>query len=84
MSNKINFKYMVKVIETRHGRTQMRCLNLPATGDTLVVAPNFKKERIQFIIIGEQIAEQIAANKETRKNVFNRIKEEYKLYRATL
>jgi len=75
---------MVKVIETRHGRTQMRCLNLPATGDTLVVAPNFKKERIQFIIIGEQIAEQIAANKETRKNVFNRIKEEYKLYRATL
>lgn len=75
---------MVKVIETRHGRTQMRCLNLPATGDTLVVAPNFKKERIQFIIVGKQIAEQIAANKKIRKTVFNRIKEEYKLYRATL
>lgn len=75
---------MIKVIETRHGRTQMRCLNLPATGDTLVVAPKFKGTRIQFIIVGEQIAEQIAADKETRKAVYKNIKEHYELYRATL
>lgn len=75
---------MVKVIETKHGRTQMRCLNLPATGDTLVVAPKFKGVRIQFIIVGKQIAEEIAADKETRKGIYKNIKEHYELYRATL
>lgn len=75
---------MSKVFKTKHGKTELKCINLPATGDTLVIAPKYKKTRIQYIIVGQQIAEEIVTDKKTRAVAFKNIQENYELYKATL
>ena len=47
---------------------------MPATGDTLVVAPNYKKTYAYVIIENKMIAEEIAADKTLRAEVFIELK----------
>lgn len=63
-----------RVIETKYGKTKLRCINMPATGDTLVVAPNYKKTYAYVIIENKMIAEEIAADKTLRAEVFIELK----------
>lgn len=70
------------VFKTNFEGTEIRCLNMPFTNDTLVVAPSMGGERFSFIIYGKQIAEEIVKSNKLLKKAFNRLETEYKLYRS--
>lgn len=69
---------MKTAFNTKHGKTELRCINMVATGDTLVVAPNYKKTYTYVFICNQMIAEQIATDKKVRANAFKAIQESYK------
>lgn len=68
------------VLTTRHGRTEMRCINLPATNETLVIAPKYKGTRVQ-IIVGGMVAEEITTDKKARSTAFKQVKSYYDQYK---
>ena len=74
---------MNKVYKTRHGKVEMRCLNLVATNETLVVAPKYKGERVQIFVEGT-IAEQIATDKKLRSKAYKLLKKDYEDFRTSL
>ena len=65
-------------IRTKYGKTEMKCVNMVATGDTLVVAPNYKKTYTYVILHNQMIAEQIATDKKVRATAYKAIQESYK------
>ena len=72
------------VLRTTIKDTEIKCLNMPYTNTTLVVAPNYKGVYISFMIRGRRIAEDIVTDKTTRKKTYNRIKKEYKIQQTLL
>lgn len=64
-------------IRTKYGKTEMRCIDMVATGDTLVVAPNYKKTYTYVILHNQMIAEQIATDKKVRATAYKAIQESY-------
>ena len=68
---------MKRGFKTKYGKTEMKCINLVATGDTLVVAPNYKKSYTYVILNNRMIAEEIASDKKMRSYAFQRLKESY-------
>jgi hypothetical protein len=64
-------------IRTKYGKTEMRCVNMVATGDTLVVAPNYKNTFTYVILHNQMIAEQIATDKKVRATAYKAIQESY-------
>lgn len=67
----------MKSIRTKWGKTDIKCINLLATGDTLVVAPKYKKTYTYVIIYNQMIAEEIATNKKVRSEIYKLLKESY-------
>lgn len=65
-------------IRTKYGKTEIKCINMVATGDTLVVAPNYKKTYTYVILYNQMIAEQIATDKKVRATAYKAIQESYK------
>ena len=68
----------MSTIRTKYGKTEMKCINMVATGDTLVVAPNYKKTYTYVIIENAMIAEEIAKDKNTRAMAYRLIQNSYK------
>jgi hypothetical protein len=68
----------MKSIKTTYRKTEIKCINLVATGDTLVVAPKYKKTYTYIFIYNQMIAENIATDKNVRKEVYNLLKESYR------
>lgn len=71
------------VLTTRHGRTEMRCINLPATNETLVIAPKYKGIRVQIMVEG-MIAEEITTDKKVRSTAFKQLKSYYNQYKELM
>ena len=70
------------VLKTNFKGTEIRCLNMPFTNDTLVVAPSIGGERFSIIIYGKQIAEKIVKSDRLTKKAYNLLEEKYKEYRS--
>jgi hypothetical protein len=70
------------VLKTNFKGTEIRCLNMPFTNDTLVVAPSMNGERFSIIIYGKQIAENIVKSNKLTKMAYNLLEKEYKKYRS--
>ena len=68
---------MKTAFNTKHGKTELRCINMVATGDTLVVAPNYKKTYTYAFIHNQMIAEQIATDKKVRATAYKAIQDSY-------
>lgn len=70
------------VLKTNFENTEIRCVDLPNTNGTLVVAPMLEGERVSIIIKGKQIAKEIIKSKDMLTKVFNELVEENNLYRS--
>ena len=70
------------VFKTIFEDTEIRCVDLPNTNGTLVIAPMLEGERVSIIIQGKQIAKEIIKSKEMLKNVFNELVAEQTLFRS--
>ena len=70
------------VLKTNFEGTEIRCVDLPNTNGTLVVAPMLEGERVSIIIKGKQIAKEIIKSKDMLTKVFNELVEENNLYRS--
>lgn len=66
---------------TMYGRTPIKCLNMPHTNNTLVVT-NYNGIDIRFLICGEQIAEQVDKDRNTKRKVYKQIKDNYQIHRT--
>jgi hypothetical protein len=66
-----------------YGRTNVKCLNMPFTNNTLVVA-NYNGVDIRFLICGKQIAEEVSTDKKARKAIYKSVKENYNIYKEVL
>ena len=67
----------MRTIKTKYGKTELKCINMVATGDTLVIAPNYKKTYTYVFIENKMIAEDIATDKKVRAEIFRVLKNEY-------
>ena len=72
------------VFRTTINNTEIKCLNMPYTNTTLVVAPNYKGEYISFMIRSGHIAEEIVTNKTARQKTYKKIKSVYNMYKKLL
>lgn len=71
------------MIKIKYNNTSIRCVNMPNCGNTLIVA-HYNDEIVSFILKGQEIAKSIIKNKCLIKLIFNKIKDEYELYRTLL
>ena len=69
------------VFKTNFKGTEINCINLPFTNDTLVVAPSIDGRQVSIIISGKQIAEKIVKSKKMLEKVFTEIMDEHNLFR---
>jgi hypothetical protein len=67
------------VQKTSYRRTEIKCLNLPATNETLVIAPNFKKKRVQVFVKGQR-ANDIVKSKKLLAQAYQFIRNDYNKY----
>lgn len=72
------------VFKTIFEDTEIRCVDLPNTNGTLVIAPMLEGERVSIIIQGKQIAKEIIKSKKMLKNVFNELVAEQTLFRSLI
>lgn len=68
---------------TMYGRTQIKCVNMPNTNNTLVVT-NYNGIDIRFLMLGEQIANNVKENRNLKRKIYKTIKENYQLHRTFL
>lgn len=71
----------MSIFKTEFKGTEIRCVNLPFTNDTLVVAPSIEGRQVSIIISGKQIAEKIVKSKKMLEKVFTEIMDEHDLFR---
>lgn len=71
------------MIKIKYNNTSIRCVNMSNCGNTLIVA-HYNNEIVSFILKGQEIAKSIIKNKYLIKLIFNKIKDEYELYRTLL
>lgn len=74
----------MNVIRTKYRKTQIKAINLIATNGTMIIAPNYKGERVNFIINGHRIATNLAKDKSLRKIIYDMIQEQYNEFRSLL
>ena len=74
----------MNVIRTKYRRTEIKALNLTATNGTMIIAPNYKGQRVNFIIRGQRIAAKLTDDKDLRKTIYNQIQEQYEEFRSLL
>ena len=67
------------VQKTSYRRTEIKCLNLPATNETLVIATNFKKKRVQVFVTGQR-ANDIVKSKKLLAQAYQFIRNDYNEY----
>lgn len=72
------------VLKTEFNGTEIRCINMPFTNDTLVVAPSMRGERFSTIIYGKRIADKIVKSDKLLKKVFDRLEREYNSYHTLI
>jgi hypothetical protein len=65
--------------KTSYRRTEIRCLNLPATNETLVIAPKFKQKRVQVFVKGQR-ANDIVKSKKLLAQAYQLIRNDYNKY----
>lgn len=65
--------------KTSYRRTEIRCLNLPATNETLVIAPKFKQKRVQVFVKGQR-ANDIVKSKKLLAQAYQFIRNDYNKY----
>lgn len=70
------------VFKTYYNGTEIRCVNLTHTNNTLVVAPSINGERETFVIFGMCIAEEILKNKIMLKHTFEKLVQKQELFRT--
>jgi hypothetical protein len=71
----------MNVFKTEFKGTEIRCIDLPFTNDTLVVAPSIEGRQVSIIVSGKQIAEKITKSKKMLEKVFTEIMDEHNLFR---
>lgn len=69
------------VFKTNFKGTEINCVNLPFTNDTLVVAPSIEGRQVSIIVREKQIAEKIVKSKKMLEKVFTEIMDEHNLFR---
>lgn len=74
----------MNVIRTKYRRTEIKALNLTATNGTMIITPNYKGQRVNFIIRGQRIAAKLTDDKDLRKTIYNQIQEQYEEFRSLL
>lgn len=74
----------MSVFKTEFKGTEIRCVNLPFTNDTLVVAPSIEGRQVSIIVSGKQIAEKIVKSKKMLEKVFTEIMDEHNLFRSLI
>ena len=67
------------VQKTSYRRTEIKCLNLPATNETLVIAPKFKNKRVQVFVKGQR-ANDIVKSKKLLAQAYQFIRNDYNKY----
>lgn len=67
------------VQKTSYRRTEIRCLNLPVTNETLVIAPRYKQKRVQVFVKGQR-ANDIQQSKKLRAQAYKLIQNNYNEY----
>ena len=67
------------VQKTSYRRTEIKCLNLPATNETLVIAPKFKQKRVQVFVKGQR-ANDIVKSKKLLAQAYQFIRNDYNKY----
>ena len=71
----------MNVFKTEFKGTEICCVDLPFTNDTLVVAPSIEGRQVSIIVSGKQIAEKIVKSKKMLEKVFTEIMDEHNLFR---
>lgn len=56
---------------------QFKCTNMRFTNNTLIRVPNYKGKKISFIILGQQIANDVINSVRLKDLILNRIKSIY-------
>jgi hypothetical protein len=67
------------VQKTSYRRTEIRCLNLPVTNETLVIAPRYKQKRVQVFVKGQR-ANDIVKSKKLLAQAYQFIRNDYNKY----
>lgn len=74
----------MNVYKTEFNGIKIICLNMPFTNDTLVSSPSVDGRKIDIIIYGKQIAEEIKNDEKTRKKIYHKIVKERNIMRRII
>ena len=74
----------MSVFKTNVGKTQIKCLNMESTNNTIFIIPNYNGERISYMIFGKQIAKEIMINNNLKTKIFNKAISQHNLCRTLL
>lgn len=70
------------VFKTKFKNTEIRCVNLPNTNGTLIIAPQLEGERMSKLIKGKQVANQIVKSKAALSTIYTELVTELNLFRS--
>lgn len=71
----------MSVLKTNYKDTTIKCLDMPHTNNTLIVAP-IDGKNISYLIIGKQLSRQIVNNNNNIKKVYQKLIAKHNLYRS--
>ena len=68
------------MLTTNYRRTEIRCINLPATNETLIIAPRYKRKRVQIFVKGQRLND-IKHSKKLLAQAYHLIQDHYNNYK---
>lgn len=73
----------MSVLKTNYKDITIKCLDMPHTNNTLIVAPIDGKS-ISYLILGKQLSRQIVNNDNNIKKVYQKLMAKHNLYRSII
>lgn len=73
----------MSVLTTNYKGTKIKCLDMPHTNNTMIVAP-INGQTFSYLIIGKQVSKQIIESESNTKRVYQKLKAKHNLYRSLL
>jgi hypothetical protein len=73
----------MKVLKTNYNGTIIKCLDMPNTNNTLIVAP-IDGKNINHIIFGKQLSRQIVNSENNTKKIYQKLKAKHNIYRSII
>ena len=71
----------MSVLKTIYKDTTIKCLDMPHTNNTLIVAP-IEGKSVSYLILGKQISRQIVNNERNTKKVYQKLIAKHNQYRS--